>query len=118
MSVEPHAATASLWSSLVEARSRRLGREGTWNGPVTFDGRGPEGLLTEEGRKVVTFSSDDYLGLSLHPAVMAAAHEALDRWGTGAGGSRLVAGSRPVHEELEAALASATGTERVVVFPT
>ena len=54
MNVEPHAATASLWSSLVEARSRRLGAEGTWAGPVTFDGRGPEGLLTEDGRKVVT----------------------------------------------------------------
>jgi 7-keto-8-aminopelargonate synthetase-like enzyme len=66
----------------------------------------------------VSFSSDDFLGLSLHPAVMAAAHEALDRWGTGSGGSRLVAGTRPVHDELETALATWTGTERAVVFPT
>ncbi len=110
--------TASLWSSLVEARSRRLETDGRWNAPVTFDGRGPESLLTQDGRKVVTFASDDYLGLSVHPAVVAAAHEALDHWGTGSGGSRAVTGSRPVHEELEAALAAWTGTERAAVFST
>jgi 8-amino-7-oxononanoate synthase len=110
--------TASLWSSLVQARSRRLEADGRWLAPVTFDGRGPEGLLTQDGRKVVTFASDDYLGLSLHPAVVAAAHEALDHWGTGSGGSRGVTGSRPVHEELEAALANWTGTERAAVFST
>ena len=50
--------------------------------------------------------------------MVAAAHEALDRWGTGAGGSRLVTGTRPVHAELEAALADWKGTEAAVVFPT
>jgi 8-amino-7-oxononanoate synthase len=110
--------TTSLWSSLVEARGRRLDANGRWHAPVTFDGRGPEGLLGEDGRKIVTFASDDYLGLSRHPAVMAAAHDAIDRWGTGSGGSRLVTGSRPVHEELEDALAHWTGTERAAVFPT
>jgi 8-amino-7-oxononanoate synthase len=117
MSVEA-STTTSLWSSLVQARGRRLEAGGWWRAPVTFDGRGPEGLLTEDGRKVVTFASDDYLGLSRHPAVVAAAHEAIDRWGTGSGGSRLVTGSRPVHEELEHALATWTGTERAAVFPT
>jgi 8-amino-7-oxononanoate synthase len=110
--------TTSLWSSVVDARCRRLDAGGRWRGPVTFDGRGPEGLLAEDGHKVVTFASDDYLGLSRHPAVVAAAHEAIDRWGTGSGGSRLVAGSRPVHDELEGTLATWTGTERAAVFPT
>ena len=45
------------------------------------------------------------LGLSQHPAVRAAAHEAIERWGTGAGSARLIAGSRPVHSELERELA-------------
>jgi 8-amino-7-oxononanoate synthase len=67
---------------------------------------------------VVSFASNDYLGLSAHEAVVAAAHAALDRWGAGAGASRLVTGSRPVHTDLEAALAEWNGTEAAVVFPT
>jgi 8-amino-7-oxononanoate synthase len=50
--------------------------------------------------------------------VRAAAHEALERWGTGAGASRLVTGSRPVHNELEDELAQWKGTEAAVCFPT
>ena len=109
---------ASLWSSLVEARNEKLRAEDRWRSPVTFDTRGPEGVLTEEGRKVVAFASNDYLGLSVHPTVVAAAHEALDLWGAGSGASRLVTGSRPVHEELEDALAAWKGTARAAVFPT
>jgi 8-amino-7-oxononanoate synthase len=114
----PSSLPASLWSSLVEARNEKIRSEDRWRSPVTFDARGPEGVLTEEGRKVVAFASNDYLGLSVHPTVVAAAHEALDHWGSGAGASRLVTGSRPVHEELEAALARDKHTERAAVFPT
>ncbi len=66
----------------------------------------------------MSFASNDYLGLSAHPGVAAAAHEAIDRWGTGAGASRLVTGSRPVHVELERELAEWKGTEAAVCFPT
>ena len=108
----------TTWSALVEARSERLRAEGRWRRPLTFDARGPEGVLTEDATKVVAFASNDYLGLSTHPAVVAAAHEALDLWGSGSGASRLVTGSRPCHEELEEALARWKGTDRAVVFPT
>jgi 8-amino-7-oxononanoate synthase len=67
---------------------------------------------------VVSFASNDYLGLSAHPAVAAAAHEAIDRWGTGATASRLVVGTRPIHDDLEAALARWKGAEAALVFPT
>ncbi len=67
---------------------------------------------------MVSFASNDYLGLTQHPAVVAAAHDALDRWGTGSGSARLIVGSRPVHSELEAALAEWKGTERAVLFTT
>ncbi len=66
----------------------------------------------------MSFASNDYLGLSAHPEVVRAAHDALDRWGAGAGASRLVTGSRPVHTELEAELAAWKGTEAAVCFPT
>lgn len=66
----------------------------------------------------MSFASNDYLGLTAHPAVVAAAHRALDRWGAGTGGSRLITGSRPVHRELESALAEWKRTDRAVLFPT
>jgi 8-amino-7-oxononanoate synthase len=90
---------------------------GQWRRPRTFDASGPLGALEADGA-VVSFASNDYLGLTTDPEVVAAAHRALDRWGTGSGASRLVTGSRPVHAELESALASWKGCERAVVFPT
>jgi 8-amino-7-oxononanoate synthase len=68
--------------------------------------------------EIVSFASNDYLGLSCHPAVVAAAHQALDRWGAGSGASRLVTGSRPIHAELEETLADWKDCERAIVFPT
>lgn len=65
----------------------------------------------------MSFASNDYLGLSQHPAVIAAAHDALDRDGAGAGAARLIVGARPVHDELEAALAAWTGRDRALLFP-
>jgi 8-amino-7-oxononanoate synthase len=102
----------------VRESNDRLHAEGRWRHPVTFDAQGPEGVLTDDGTKVVAFASNDYLGLSTHPSVVAAAHRALDLWGAGAGASRLVTGSRPCHEDLERGLADWKGTERAVVFPT
>jgi 8-amino-7-oxononanoate synthase len=71
-----------------------------------------------DGHPVVSFASNDYLGLTTHPSVVAAAHAAIDRWGTGAGSARLIVGSRPIHHELEDALADWRGCERALLFPT
>ncbi len=71
-----------------------------------------------DGRVVVSFASNDYLGLTAHPRVVAAAHEALDRWGAGAGSARLIVGSRPVHSLLEAELAAWKQAPRAALFPT
>ncbi len=91
---------------------------GQWRTPRDLDAAGPEGKLTLDGRPVVSFASNDYLGLTQHPAVLAAAHAALDRWGAGAGAARLIVGSRPVHHDLEEALATWRRTDRAVLFPT
>lgn len=99
----------------VEAELEEIRQAGRWREIRPFDARGPVGEL--DGRTVVSFASNDYLGLSTHPAVVAAAHEALDRWGAGATASRLVVGSRPVHRDLEAALAEWKGTDAAVVLP-
>ena len=68
------------------------------------------------GREYINFSSYNYLGLAGHPAVNKAAKEAIDRYGTSASASRLVAGERPVHRELEEALAELYGVEDCIVF--
>jgi 8-amino-7-oxononanoate synthase len=66
---------------------------------------------------LLDLASNDYLGFSRHPAVVAAAQAAAAAEGVGAGASRLVSGSRPVHAALEAALAIWLGRERVLLFP-
>jgi len=79
------------------------------------DGRAAE-MTSLEGREVVNFSSYDYLGLNGHPDVVAAAKTAIDRFGTSVSASRLTAGERPVHRDLEAALATLHGAEDAVLF--
>ncbi len=108
--------TPNAWETRIRAALDRVVDEGRWRAPREFDALGPAGLL--EGGPVVSFASNDYLGLSAHPAVVAAAQDALSRWGAGSGASRLVTGSRPIHSELERALAEWKGTEAAVCFPT
>lgn len=67
-------------------------------------------------RAYVNFASYDYLGLNGHPAVQAAAKAAIDRYGTSTSASRLVAGERPVHRELESRLAALYGAEDCVAM--
>ncbi|HEX9473851.1 MAG TPA: aminotransferase class I/II-fold pyridoxal phosphate-dependent enzyme [Steroidobacteraceae bacterium] len=69
-----------------------------------------------EGRSYVNFSSYNYLGLTGHPRVNKAATAAIERYGTSASASRLVAGERPVQRDLEKALASFYEVEDCVVF--
>jgi 8-amino-7-oxononanoate synthase len=68
------------------------------------------------GRQVVNFSSYDYLGLNGHPDVVAAAKAAIDRYGTSVSASRLTAGERQVHRDLEASLAELHGAEAALSF--
>lgn len=67
---------------------------------------------------VLDLASNDYLGLSQDPRVVAGAHEALDRYGASATASRLVTGTLPVHRELEAALCDLTGAPTALAFST
>lgn len=69
-----------------------------------------------EGVEMLNFSSYNYLGFSGHPEVIAAAKEAIDRYGTSVSASRLVSGERPVHRKLEEGIARHIGVESAVVF--
>jgi 8-amino-7-oxononanoate synthase len=106
------------WHEWAEHEAAAIRSAGRWRAPRDLDGAGSEGTLAPDERPVVSFASNDYLGLTQHPAVVAAAHAALDRWGAGSGSARLIVGSRPVHTDLERALADWKDTERSVLFPT
>jgi 8-amino-7-oxononanoate synthase len=104
------------WTEWAGAEAVAITAAGRWRSIRTLDGSGPSFML--DGEPVVSFASNDYLGLSQHPAVIAAAHGALDRYGAGSGSARLIVGARPLHAELEAELASWKEQERALLFPT
>ncbi len=76
--------------------------------------QGPE--CTVDGRRVVSLASNDYLGLTHHPRLLAAAERAVREFGAGSGAVRTIAGTMTLHEELEATLARFKGTEAALTF--
>ena len=79
---------------------------------------GQNPVVSLEGRELINLASNNYLGLTSHPRVVAAAKEALDRYGTGCSGSRWLNGNMLIHEELERLLADFLGKEAAIVFST
>src|SRR5690242_8270361 len=76
-----------------------------------------EGLWVERGgRRLLSFSCNDYLNLTRHPDLRRAATAAIEAWGTGAGASRFVTGNHPLYAELEARLAQLKHTQAACVF--
>ena len=76
----------------------------------------PTGTINLDGRDVVLLGSNNYLGLSTHPQVIAAAVEATQAFGTGASGSRLISGNSELYTTLETNLAKVKNTEAALVF--
>ncbi len=73
-------------------------------------------VVMRVGRRLLNFCSNDYLNLSRHPGVKAAAAAAAEQYGAGAGASRLVTGNHPLYSQLETRLARLKGTEAACVF--
>jgi glycine C-acetyltransferase len=78
----------------------------------------PQGvrIRLSDGREVLNLCANNYLGLAQHPAVRAAAHEALDRWGYGLASVRFICGTQSVHKELEAKLSEFLGTDDTILY--
>jgi 8-amino-7-oxononanoate synthase len=76
-----------------------------------------DGIWVErDGKRLLSFSCNDYLNLTQHPAVKKAAAAAIEKYGAGSGASRLITGNHPLYAELEARLAQIKQTEAAVVF--
>lgn len=101
--------TAELEILEIQALRRRL---------QTVDEVLPGGKVRVAGQVLLNLSSNDYLGLSQDSRLIVAAHAAAERWGVGAGASRLVAGHLALHEAVEAKLARFKNTEAAVIFST
>ena len=76
----------------------------------------PTGRVLLDGCEVISLASTNYLGLSTHPQVIKAACESVQEYGTGASGSRLIAGNSHLYEELESKIAAMLNTEAALVF--
>lgn len=80
-----------------------------------IDGKGGA-TVSIDGQPYLNFASNDYLGLAGDPRLAAAANAAIAAYGTGSTGSRLLSGQRPIHRELEQAIAQLKGTDDAIVF--
>src|SRR2546429_9878757 len=69
------------------------------------------------GKRVLNMCANNYLGLADHPALIAAAKEALDTHGFGMASVRFICGTQDIHKELEAALTQFLGTEETILYP-
>ncbi len=81
---------------------------------IMSSAQGP--IVSVDGRRVISLSSNDYLGLANHPRMKRAAIEAVERLGAGSGAVRTIAGTMALHEALEADLAAFKHTEAVLTF--
>ncbi|MCZ4322915.1 8-amino-7-oxononanoate synthase [Pseudomonas anguilliseptica] len=101
-----------LAARLAERRTANLYRQR----PLLESPQGP--LVQVDGRQLLAFCSNDYLGLANHPQVIEAWRAGAEKWGVGGGASHLVIGHSTPHHQLEEALAEFTGRPRALLFST
>ena len=104
------------WDQMMFREKLQQLREQSLLRALTPVGSATGATIHYEGRKLILLSSNDYLGLTMHPDVVQAARVASEQYGTGAGASRLVSGTLPPHTQLETALSMFKGTEASLLF--
>jgi glycine C-acetyltransferase len=101
---------AHLTSQLEAIRADGLWKEER----VLESAQGP--WITVRGRRVLNLCANNYLGLANHPAIVAAAKAALDRWGYGLSSVRFICGTQEIHKQLEGKLSRFLGTEDTILY--
>jgi glycine C-acetyltransferase len=93
----------------------RLANSGLYRSLKTVEPTTP-GRVAINGKETILLCSNNYLGLADHPALIKATIDAVKRFGTGSGASRLVSGNLDLHEQLEKRIAAFKGTEAAILF--
>lgn len=99
---------------LLSQRLEKIHHDGLYRSLRSVERTSPQ--VWVEGRQVLLFCSNNYLGLAEHPALAQAAADAALQYGTSSAASRLVSGNQPLHQELEHKLADWKGTETALLF--
>ncbi|MBX2862275.1 MAG: aminotransferase class I/II-fold pyridoxal phosphate-dependent enzyme, partial [Leptolyngbyaceae cyanobacterium MAG.088] len=121
--MDSHCNRSTLVSSLVSTnpygwinKSLQTLQRANWYRQIqTIDGKAGASISID-GCPCLNFASNDYLGLAGDPRLAAAAADAIATYGTGSTGSRLLSGHRPIHNQLEQAIAHLKGTDDAIVF--
>ncbi|HXJ68221.1 MAG TPA: glycine C-acetyltransferase [Verrucomicrobiae bacterium] len=101
---------------VIEAELQKIKDAGLWKGErVLTSPQGPEVTLAD-GRRVLVFCANNYLGLSSHPKVLEAAHQALDSRGHGLSSVRFICGTQDIHVALEKRIAEFVGAEDAILY--
>ena len=101
---------------VLDAELQKIRDAGLWKGErVITSPQGPEVTL-EDGRKVLVFCANNYLGLSSHPQVLEAAHRALDSHGFGLSSVRFICGTQDLHKTLERKIAEFLHTDDTLLY--
>lgn len=103
-----------MHQEIIQSRLEDLTAQGLHRSLRTVAGTGP--WVTVDGRRSLLLCSNNYLGLAEHPCLKQAAVQAVESCGSSSAASRLVSGSLPLHEQLEAAVADWKGTEAALLF--
>ncbi|MCL0067421.1 glycine C-acetyltransferase [Peptococcaceae bacterium] len=103
------------FQKFMEDELSRLREEGLYN-TIRVIGSPQDAWIVVDGKKMLNFCSNDYLGLANHPEIVSAAKAALDKYGAGPAAVRSIAGTMTLHEELEAKLAEFKGAEALLTF--
>jgi len=100
----------------LESQTAELARQGLFKRERVIASAQDALIRLEDGREVINLCANNYLGLANHPALVAAAHAALDRYGYGMASVRFICGTQTVHRELEHRLSKFLGTEDTILY--
>jgi glycine C-acetyltransferase len=106
----------SEFSGYLQQQLQQIRQAGTWKEERLIDSPQGTRVRLHDGREVLVFCANNYLGLAQHPEVRQAAHAALDRWGYGLASVRFICGTQVCHRELEERISEFLGTEDTILY--